>query len=182
MGSAQHLLAAWRCCISLLPERLQVAYNHSFQWQFKVVTALNKGNSWLVFEVVAITAPCSHMTTIWMLGNWLTIITVAASHGHGIAICELPCQHPKSKVNGEACRTLQITPDPALFLPKSRKCTLYPYSQCPPVVPACPPTGLLAQNVVSEPLLISWFTWNPCYGPSQSSLNDSNRNCQDCQC
>lgn len=46
----------------------------------------------------------SHMSTLWMFGNWPEFTTCCQEHcDHVIAICSLPCQLPQ-KVNWEAGR------------------------------------------------------------------------------
>lgn len=102
------------------------------QWPFKVTMARDEEGLWLVHKVVTVAA--SLRTWGCNLGVWhkRALMTVAASCGQLITICDLYHRLPMSKINGKASRRLQVTLVrcaccshfflPLLFLQRAQAC------------------------------------------------------------
>lgn len=60
----------------------------------------HKSDLWLSPQNYNNCAIPSHVTWIWVPGKWLAFTMAAESYGHTITICNLPSQHPTSKING----------------------------------------------------------------------------------
>lgn len=132
-------------------------------------TALNKWYLQAILEVSADTALHCTKTAIWAIGNQLAFMMVAASCGHVLTICYLPCQLPQECQWWSWQRRSQNTPLSCscyFFLQEvswQGSCTLwhplpafYPLA----ILPSCS-TPTCPQNLANLTTLHTACLWHP---------------------